>query len=656
MNDIFDSNFLFLLSNLLPNILIVGLFYVFLFYIFRINKNGTNRTIKIFLSSALIGLSLIAIDLLGIDLINLDGVFPQILSFNIWDWVHKIFNPSLWSSLFYEPDFNIKTFFGTVAFIFFIVVILKFILKEKIYKGLFFALLFWLINSILTIVSVFTFFKCIQGEGVNLQCGYLWTLILLLIFLPIYILLFSYNFFKERRKLMEILPSQSVQVVQNIVLQNQPVVAAIVQEAPAIKKSKKEIILGIILLVLTPIILYLYSQAFPAVFSYFYFFDYMRLSQDKSFAPKVDPQPTLSPNAVAQYKTFAGKYVGISFKYPKDWYEVDSKYVSQVPSDVVFGDKFQDYTKKGKIANMIWINRYPKDADIDKFNKLTKYYNSLKASKVDEEIVDIDYSDENLKKIKEGKLLGGQEYITYIKYMYDYKLENPKDENSKEIKYSKVEGIITLIKDMNTYYELEIEYYDKNGQNYFLNIPQTATINSGSIEDKTFDNDIFSFKYPSYSDLERSNTVRGDQATITPVTNSDLYYNSIFISYKLIDLKQFPDNNFRQKGTWWNEAICNYLQDEKAHFEYINGYPSIISQTEDQPNYYDVFIFNKPYVVHFQTEDENSIKFIKQIDATIKFKQENKDSVDPDIISYLKDQYNSSSESACPDLFKDSGN
>lgn len=423
---------------------------------------------------------------------------------------------------------------------------------------------------------------------------------------------------------------------------SQPIPPIVEQQPPITPKrrfDRKWLLIGVVALVLIPLVL----LVFPTIFSLFYFRDYIKLSNDSSFAPKIAPQTTISPDVIAGWKTFAGQYVGISFKYPSDWHEVDSEYVSQEPTEDVFGDGFDDYRDKGKIANLIWIYRYSKDIDVTGYNRVLKYYETLKSAQLDKELVDLEASDGNIKKVKEGKISSGQNFVTYLTYTYDYELENPEDENSKEIKVVDPDtSLVTYIKDSDTIYEMIFGYHNAEGDNIFHNIIQTAKITNKPLADRTLDNKIFSIKYPPYSKLEEiKEEDGGSRFIIDPVsTNSDI--GSITISTSYIDPQKFGNGSFKVKGTWWNEVICNEFFDPSGsdeNFSYINGYSSLSGDTGTS-------VINKPYIVNFYTEDNKSIKYIKQIASTIKLKAGSK-TEDQGEISYLKMPTRTVSNSVC---------
>lgn len=377
--------------------------------------------------------------------------------------------------------------------------------------------------------------------------------------------------------------------------------------------------------------------------SYYYALPYLLDKYDTSKSPSIAPQISLSPKVIAGWKNFAGQYVGISFQYPSTWYEVNSEYVSQVPTKDVFETNFISYRDKGKKADLVAINRYSPDIESASYSKVLKRFETIKSAKLDKETVDKEEGDVYRKKVAEGKISSGQDYVTFLTYMYDYKLENPKDENSKEIKVPNIWALSSYVKEKNVVYTLDLEYYDDEGSNIFSNMIKTAKINSQIPKLKIYSDGEFSFSYPSYSKI-----VKGEKGlSITPVKNSDFYYNSIFVRNNFIDPKLFPEGNIKQKGTWWHEAICKYMSDRIDDFGYINGYPSNTVQTEYQPNYFDIYILNKPYILHFSTQDEHSVKFIKDMVSNVKFSKENKVIDDPNVLAYLKAQPARIQDRAC---------
>lgn len=237
------------------------------------------------------------------------------------------------------------------------------------------------------------------------------------------------------------------------------------QNFPKKRFNKRWLLIGFIIVVILVI-------GFPYLFSLIYYSPYI-LEQITRKSPSAVMETTISPEEISNWKTFEGKYVGLSFKYPSNWHEVDSESVSQVPVKDVYNDNLDAY-REGKIANLINVQKFSNEIDNTSYDKVLKYYENLRSAKLNKEIVDLEYEDQNIKKIKEGKVLSGQDFITFISYS-DYIDEK---ENKNDI------YLITYIKDKDAFYKLTLSYRDSQGENIFYDIVRNSKITNNPLPDR----------------------------------------------------------------------------------------------------------------------------------------------------------------------------
>lgn len=415
------------------------------------------------------------------------------------------------------------------------------------------------------------------------------------------------------------------------------------------KSRKKIILLGIILILIIVIV--------PIAVSYGRsYYEYLKIQQTVKQVEN-DRKNPLKVAAFKQsdldrsnWKTFKGEFVGISFQYPQTWYEKENENVSQAPLTEVFGDNFQEYATDKKIGNTVWVKRYSQELDSEGYSNALKYLEKLKTTPKNKITVDLEYEDNYIEKLDEGKIKGDQEYLTFLKYSWDYKsIRDPNaEEGEREIDWK---ILITYIKSKDTIYEITFGYYDDEGANIYTNILKTAVITTTKIPNKKFENNIFSFEYSPLFNL-RENVwpnfpvgSRDVRLMLEPVdSESDLL--PIVIRSIYLDPNKYKTGSFKNSGSWWNEAICRYLGEPFWYdgFSLTNGYIDLFSNQDDSRGVgYDEYIVNKPYIVKLYSESQTSAKLIKEIVSTLKFKI-TKEVLDNKMADYLKDKTKSSQD------------
>lgn len=442
-----------------------------------------------------------------------------------------------------------------------------------------------------------------------------------------------------------------------------PVQQQLAENNSTVKKSKKRIIILIIsvtiaLLLFAAVILYLtYSKPIKE------YNDVQKNDEQVENDLPAPPKPTplvFDEISVNGWKTFGGKYVGINFKYPNNWYEVDSRYVSQVPSEVYFKDR--NTYGKDKIANHIWIRRYSTEIDNKGYSKNLKIYNLIKDSKLNEQIKSETLDDEGnyYSKVMEGKISSGQSYVMFT----SYSIETQYDEESlteeelltgdipdEKIKYIISPGALAVyIQDGNALYELNMQDYDLTGQNILYNLVKSAKISKNSIPNKVFENGFFSFEYSPFFSLRENvwpnfPVPKGDiRLMLEPldyIETSPIVIRSVYI-----DPNKYNSGSFKNLGSWWNQTICRYLGEPFWYdgFSVANGYINVFSnQDDDTGNGYDEYIVSKPYIIKFYSEEQDSAQIIKKSASTLKFRTP-KEELESEMASYLKDKSKSSQD------------
>lgn len=369
--------------------------------------------------------------------------------------------------------------------------------------------------------------------------------------------------------------------------------------------------------------------------------------------------------STADWKNFEGKYVGISFKYPKEWYEKENEFVSKLSSKEYEERAIDD---ENKISNNIRVLRYSTDVNSAEYDEILKKFNTLKAYDLNNVIRGTLFNEDEIGyyylKVNEGKISSGQTY--YIYYIYDIDYKNHGDDltdeelNSGEISNEKLKkilkpvGVFSYIQDKDTLYELDLSNYDSAGQNIFYNLLKSAKISKDPIPNKTFENDIFSFEYPPYLILEEN------QWSNKPVPKTDIRLGFVPMGFPdshinvdliilrslYLDPNKYGSGSFTSLNSWWNEAVCRYLGEPFWYdgFSITSGYVDLFSNQDDSRGAgYDEYLVNKPYIIKIYSETQTAAKPIKLITSTLKFKTP-KENLETELVDYLKDKSHSSQD------------
>ena len=119
-------------------------------------------------------------------------------------------------------------------------------------------------------------------------------------------------------------------------------------------------------------------------------------------APKITNTTQIS---TADWKEFEGKAIGISFKYPTNWFEEDSTWVSEKkpnPLESYSNNMSLADANEGKVINLIQVS---KNDSVENYNKIKAY--TLNKSYDDSDTGFI------TGKLAEGKLKSGEDYVEY---------------------------------------------------------------------------------------------------------------------------------------------------------------------------------------------------------------------------------------------------
>lgn len=391
------------------------------------------------------------------------------------------------------------------------------------------------------------------------------------------------------------------------------------------------IILFLISLVLIPIVIF-YGSSYYSLF---------KVGYDNAHPLKV-PEFKITELNKSDWKVFSGKYIGISFKYPSNWYEEEDKNVSQI----LFGklsdeEKLKLHSNK-KIVNLINVDLISEEVLPGEFDSAKKYYEYTKTLEKNEIVKDLEYDDMNLQKISEGKALDGKEYLTYLKYMWDYaSITDPNAPEGKRIINSK--ALITYIFDKDSVYRLILSEYDDNGANIYMNLLNTIKISNEPLPKKKYENNLYSFEYPPYYDVNE----KAWQNLPVPATDSRLSLGAdnldvpfIVIRNLYIDPNVYKDGSFLSDNTWWNRAVCAYIGPSFWFngFSQSNGSFIVFKNADvDSGSGYEEYIVNKPYIVKIYSEEQITSKVIKEIALSMKFKLD-KEKLDSELINYYQEK------------------
>lgn len=329
----------------------------------------------------------------------------------------------------------------------------------------------------------------------------------------------------------------------------QPQAVSPVQNPPIVKNTTLEkkssrgwIIAEIILAILLAV----------SVVSYFFSPKIGQKAKEEELKTKT-PEIKISDSkmSTSNWKVFEGKAIGISFKYPSNWFEEDSTWISEKkPKPFATNTNAMDLSddNRGLTINLIQIE---KNKDVGQFNKIKSY-------KLNEPQIESDeYDSRSVAKIMDGELSTGEEYVMYF-YSNDY-YHDGEEYGSKE------EPPITLSvkgKD-NAVYKLILTNYNDNGKNVLSSLIPTIIISNKPPEWKKYNNNTFSFSYPSEAKTSESGLgFSGKQIYITH-ENGD-----------------FSDPEIIIKGDKYDEAANNL---DEWDYWYID-WDNFVKRQKDDPN------------------------------------------------------------------------
>ncbi|OGH08279.1 MAG: hypothetical protein A2171_00455 [Candidatus Levybacteria bacterium RBG_13_35_9] len=374
----------------------------------------------------------------------------------------------------------------------------------------------------------------------------------------------------------------------------------------------------IILIILSPFIMMVFLYASMYLFM---FLGDALLRVNYTIENIIHPIKNVAQNNIElintdKWKTIDLKYLGISLKHPENWHAANYEYISATSSSRV--NKINIYTYNSSV-NPVKYSIANKEFEKIKSEKINKVFHIVYDDKDKYE-----YNDWSVIKIREGKINSKYDFVSYVKYQESYAEANGRP-------YAEYKSLNTYIKNNQTIYSFVLEVYDNNGENIFHNLIQTVKLSDLQKPYKFYDNGIFSFKYPIYVTIDPEAVFyQKNGFSFDPGLNSDFDFWELSQSYSVLDPNKYTSADYRQVGSWQYELICNYFHDYIYDIFEINGYQGFWFTDED------LYVINKPYIVHFTMGSPQFKNILEEIYNSIKFKTDNINSIDKDAIEYTK--------------------